>query len=154
MQFSSPVEIYVEYQDFIETWCQKLNISQAWCVAKIWTESKGDPKACRYEAHISDSSYGLTQVLWTTAQWIRDKLGATYIDSPNDLYDENINIEYGLRFFRFQLDRYDECYLMAEAAYNAGSARFVNDWHVKKVAKVVKELKENPKYKELHRRDK
>lgn len=153
MQLSSALDCYVEYQEFIEFYCNELQISQAWCVAKIWIESKGDPKAYRYEKKINDASYGALQILWGTAQWIRDKLGATYIDSPEQLYDVKINIEYGLRYFRYQLDRYDGCYQMAEAAYNSGSAWFVNDKHVKKVVKVVRELKENKKYKELHRRD-
>jgi len=150
----SSLACYLEYQDYIEYWCKELKISQAWVVSIIWQESKGDQRAYRSEPRINDASFGLMQILWSTAQWIRDNLEATRIESKEELYDPKINIEYGTRYFKYQLDRYKGCYACATAAYNSGTRYFTNNGYVRQVQKVSDELKKNERYQEIHRRDK
>jgi len=154
MQFSSALDCYLEYQNFIEYWCNELQVSQAFVSAVIWEESKGDPNAYRAEPHLKDASRGLMQILWGTAVWIRDNLGATYINNPEQLFDEKMNIEYGARYLRYQLLRYQNCKRCAYAGFNGGSAKFVNNFQVSKVERTYSKLIKDKDYINLHRRNK
>lgn len=107
--------------------------------AVIWVESRGDPKAQRYERKIDDSSYGVMQVLLGTAIEMGFKGGAP------ELLDPAANMHYGCRYLTKQLKRYGGDIPSAIAAYNAGGAykrrgRFVNQSHVDKVMRAYNSL--------------
>lgn len=84
--------------------------------AVIAAESSWKPDAYRYEAHLDDASYGLMQVLYSTAQ----DMG--YTGPPDGLFDPATNIRYGTKYLRWLMDRFDDLWVVV-AAYNAGPGR-------------------------------
>lgn len=115
----------------------KYNIEPAWIKAHIKAESNWDVNASRFEAHKSDASWGLMQLLLATA---REVLG-----NPNltitQLTQPRVNIEAGTKFLS-QLWRRFGNMRDAIAAYNAGSPRidkktgkYINQGYVDKVTK-------------------
>lgn len=93
--------------------------------AVIQIESKGDPNAKRWEAHLRQYSYGLGQLLGTTAREIEKnhpelpKLGKSQKDLERNLLDPEINRLYTETHYRDQFEAYKDPFL-AVAAYNAG----------------------------------
>lgn len=79
-------------------------------------ESTWNPNAKREEPKINDASYGLMQVLYTTAK----KLG--YTGPPEGLFDPSTNINLGTKLL-FQLWSKYHNWTDVIAAYNAGVAR-------------------------------
>lgn len=61
-------------------------------------ESSFDPSAYRFEAALNDASYGLMQVLYSTA---RDR---GYSGAPEGLYDPMTNIRIGMRQLKWSWD--------------------------------------------------
>lgn len=101
--------------------------------AVIAAESNFNPNALRNEPQIQDASRGLMQVLFATAQ----QMG--YSGAPEGLFDPETNIEYGTRYLKWQLHRYNGQTPFAVAAYNSGTARrrpdgrFINYAYVDRV---------------------
>lgn len=86
--------------------------------AQVAAESSFDPRAFRKEPGPPEQgSYGLLQVLWTTA---RGDLG--YTGDPEGLYDPPTNLELGVRYLR-RLIKVFKDYRLALAAYNCGPGR-------------------------------
>jgi len=112
--------------------------------AVIWVESRGNPKAKRYEKAIDDYSYGLMQVTYSTAKYLG------YKGPPEGLLDVKTNLHYGTYYLAKQLMRYEGDVAKAVAAYNAGSAQYVgkkfkNQSYVDKVLKAYWALLEEAK---------
>ena len=114
--------------------------------AVMRAESNFDPNAVRHEpyvAHIGgpDASYGLMQTLYSTAR----ELG--YTGTPEGLFNPGVSIEYGTRYLKRQLVRYNGDTEKAIAAYNAGSARrtasgkWSNQAYVDRVLRFFHELR-------------
>lgn len=100
------------------------SVDPALIKAVIKAESNFNPRAFRHEPFVPhlggpDASYGLMQTLYTTAR----ELG--YSGAPEGLFNPETSIEYGTRYLKRQLLRYDGDTEKAIAAYNAGSARKV-----------------------------
>jgi soluble lytic murein transglycosylase-like protein len=68
-------------------------------LATITIESGFNPAAYRYEAHLRDASYGLMQVLWSTAREMDPSL-----TDPAQLYDPETNIRVGMLYQRWTWD--------------------------------------------------
>lgn len=107
--------------------------------AVIWVESRGDPKAKRYERKIDDSSFGVMQILLGTAV----EMG--FEGEAPELLDPAVNMHFGCKYLTKQLKRYGGHIPSAIAAYNAGGAykrkgRFVNQYHVDKVMAAYRSL--------------
>ena len=58
------------------------DITPQMLTAIAWIESTGNTAAQRYEPALNDSSYGLCQVLLSTANWLYNDLGATALGEP------------------------------------------------------------------------
>lgn len=89
----------------------------------IKQESNWDVNASRYEAHLNDSSWGLMQVLLSTA---KSTLGNDSLTIAQ-LINPETNVTAGTKFIASQLKRYNGNVRDAIAAYNAGSARKTQD---------------------------
>jgi len=105
-----------------------------WAEPALWREANGDvqvytllkgliaresawnPGAFRWEAALNDGSYGLMQVLLSTA---KDALGNRSL-TPSDLFIPDTNIAAGAAYLRYQLGRYGDA-RRAVSAYNCGS---------------------------------
>lgn len=75
-------------------------IDLAMVTAMVEIESGFRRKAYRYEAHISDASYGLMQVLFRTAKWLRDDMryNAFPLESGEAMYDPAVGIYFGCAY--------------------------------------------------------
>lgn len=88
------------YGEIIKQVAEKYHIDSQLIFATIMTESEGDPKAYRYEYHIGDASYGLGQILYTTA------LGMGFTGSAEELYRPEVNIDLIAKYHKNTLDNY------------------------------------------------
>jgi len=82
----------------------------------IARESAWNPGAFRAEPAINDASYGLMQVLLSTAKSATGNQNLT----PSDLFIPDVNIDAGSRYLKGQLSRYGDA-RRAVSAYNCGS---------------------------------
>jgi hypothetical protein len=80
----------------------------------ILTESSGKKDATRYEPHLDDYSYGLMQILYTTAK----TLG--FDGEPEELLDPLTNIAWGSELIAKQQYKNLGDPVLTAAAYNAG----------------------------------
>ena len=98
----------------------KYNVPEALIKAVITVESNWDVNASRYEVGMKDASWGLMQVLLSTAREVLGKPGLT----TTELLNPKTNIEAGTAYLARQLKRYGGNIPDARAAYNAGTANF------------------------------
>lgn len=118
-----------------KTWGLPANLIKA----VIWVESNGVMNATRFEESVQEYSYGLMQVLWTTA------LEMGFTGERKDLLQASPNIFWGSKYLSQQLRRYNGNVSSAVAAYNAGSVfmeggKYVNQGYVDKVLKIYRSL--------------
>jgi len=97
--------------------------------AIIQIESNGNPRASRHEPHLNDASYGLGQLLTSTAKDLEKKypelprLGETKKEIAKNLCNPEVNKEYTKKYFSELLKLYEEdpnAPELAVAAYNSG----------------------------------
>lgn len=114
---------------------EKYGVPTALIKATIKQESNWNVSASRFEAHKTDASWGLMQILLATA---KETLGNNEL-SITQLLNPSINIETGTKFLAKQLARYKGNMMDAIAAYNAGSAKkdengvYINNAYVQAV---------------------
>ncbi len=102
------------YNDIIDKNAVVHGVPAALIKALIAKESSFNPNAKKYEAHLNDSSWGLMQILFRSAQ----TLG--YTGKPEGLTDPKINIYYGTYHLANNLKIAGGKIDVAVAAYNAG----------------------------------
>ena len=106
------------YDDLIREVADRHNIDWLLVKAQVAAESSFDPKAFRKEPGPPEQgSYGLLQVLWTTAT---GDLG--YRGRPEGLFDPRTNLELGVKYLQRLLRVFGD-WRLARAAYNAGPGR-------------------------------
>lgn len=131
----------LSYLTIIESASKYYKISSAMIASIIHQESHGD-----YAALGRDGEIGLMQIIPDTAHMMG------FRGDPQELYNPSINIFTGVKYLRFQLDRYGNLLDMI-AAYNAGSVKkkrdgaYINLSYVANVASVL-----YPRYVKLIRR--
>lgn len=95
-------KVWEDYGEIIKQVAQKYNLDPQLIFATIMTESEGNPESYRYEPHIDDASYGLGQILYSTAV----SLGFT--GKPEDIYRPEIAIDLIGKFHKNTIDTYGE----------------------------------------------
>lgn len=103
----------IEYKEMVYQYSQELNIDPMLTFAIIKTESDFDERAKSRSGAI-----GLMQLMESTAKEQAEKLEMEY--SKEMLYDPETNLKLGLNYFDTLLDYYNQNYILAFAAYNAG----------------------------------
>jgi soluble lytic murein transglycosylase-like protein len=98
----------------LDEWASRYGLDRALVYGLVAHESGFNPQAYRAEIGIGDASYGLTQVLYRTAQ------AEGYSGPPSGLFDPTTNLHYGLSYLRRMLDRFNSYEPTALAAYNGG----------------------------------
>jgi len=109
-------------EPIIQEMGRKYNVEPALIKAHIKAESNWDVNASRFEAHKGDASWGLMQLLLSTARGVLDIPDLT----TTQLINPRINIEAGTKFILSNLNRFGNM-RDAIAAYNAGSPRLGKD---------------------------
>jgi len=120
---------------------KKHAVDPALIKAIVAAESNFNPKAHRNEPKINDASYGLMQTLLGTARWMG------YTGPSDGLYVPENSIEFGTRYLKHQLVRYNGQTRFAVAAYNSGTAyqkengQFSNQPYVDRVMRYYDQFK-------------
>ena len=110
----------IKYEEYIYKYSKKLDIDPFLALAIIKTESNF------VEDCISRSgAIGLMQIMEDTAKEQTEKMGITYYEGMLKNPEENIKI--GLNYFKSLSKYFNENYVLAFAAYNAGIGN-VDKW--------------------------
>lgn len=104
----------LKYQNEVNAASQSYGVDKSLIYAVIRTESGFDPEA---DSRVGAS--GLMQLMPTTFEWLQTYYDGEITMDADKLLDPKINIDYGTKFLKFLLERY-ESEQAAIAAYNAG----------------------------------
>ncbi|MDD4376053.1 MAG: lytic transglycosylase domain-containing protein [Clostridia bacterium] len=111
----------IKYNDYVQEAASINKVDPNLIYAIIKQESKFDPKVIS-----NKDAKGLMQVMESTAKEVAADID--YIDEDNlDLFNPEINIAIGSKYYRWLLDRYDGNMRLALCAYNAGPGN-VDKW--------------------------
>ena len=132
-----------EYSEYVNKYAEINNIDPMWIYAIIKVESNFNK-----DATSGSGAKGLMQLMDSTATEISKHIELADFES-NMLYDPEINIMLGTRYFVELLDRYDNNYYIAIAAYNAGIGN-VDNWISKGTINTDGSDIENIPYKETN----
>lgn len=114
-------KVYIKpYNDVVKEIAYKYQIEENMIYAMIKVESKFNQNVVS-KAHAK----GLMQIVDSTAMEVSEKIGIENF-SPSMLYEPDVNIEIGTKYFKMLLDKYDDVRL-ALIAYNAGQGN-VDKW--------------------------
>ena len=103
--------------DNINYWANQYMLPTALVMGIIAQESGFNSLAKRYEPKLDTSSYGLTQILYTTAK----DMGFT--GDEDSLFDDNVNLKFALKYLKKQYDKYNQNIQDTISAYNLGTAK-------------------------------
>lgn len=109
--------VWQRYGQYIRQASEKYDLDPNLIFATIMIESGGNTYAIRQEPRLNDASYGLGQLLYSTAK------GLGYTGTPTGLYDPAVNIDLIARYHRRNYDHYQASLTPEEltVAYNTGS---------------------------------
>ena len=102
-----------KYEEYVYKYSEELNIDPMLTFAIIKTESNFDEKI-----ESKSGAIGLMQLMDKTAQEQAEKLKIEY--TKEMLYDPETNLKLGLNYFNMLFDYFNQNYVLAFAAYNAG----------------------------------
>ena len=103
----------IKYEEYVYKYSEELEIDPMLTLAIIKTESN-----FREDAVSSSGAIGLMQLMESTAKEQARKLNIGY--TKEILYDAETNLKIGLNYFNTLLDYYNQNYILAFTAYNAG----------------------------------
>ena len=107
--------------EIVKTEASKNNIDPYLVMAIIKTES-----GFKNEATSNKEAKGLMQIMDTTAHDVNSEIKVVD-DVNNNLYDENVNIALGCKYFSNLINKYNGNLYIAICAYNAGMGN-VDKW--------------------------
>lgn len=90
------------YGDIIDEVAKKYDIDPQLIFATIMTESEGNPSAYRFEEQLNDASYGLGQILYTTA------VNLGFDGAPEEIYKPEIGIDLIGLYHKNTIETYGE----------------------------------------------
>lgn len=103
----------IQYEGYVYNYSKELEIDPMLTFAIIKTESNFDKNVVSKSGAI-----GLMQLMESTAKEQAQKLNIEY--SKEKLFNPETNLKIGLNYFNTLLDYYNQNYILAFAAYNAG----------------------------------
>ena len=127
------------YDNIVEEYGLELNLDNNFILALILAESGFNRRA-----HSIANAYGLMQIVPGTARAIADKLNFSG-SLPMDLFEPDININFGTYYLNSLLKQFDHQREYALAAYNAGPHR-VQRWKTFKFSDDIDFFVENIEY--------
>lgn len=110
------------YFDIVKKEATKNNLDPYIILSIIKTESKFNTMAIS-----SKDAKGLMQIMDKTAEDINQKENIVNDISKLNIYDENINITLGCKYFKYLVDKYNGNSYIAICAYNAGMGN-IDKW--------------------------
>ena len=110
----------LKYTEYVEKYSKEYNIDSYIIYAIIKAESNFNENA-----KSKSDAIGIMQIMELTAKEIADKME---LDITNEiLYEPELNIQLGIKYFASLLEKYNNNYSMAIIAYNAGIGN-VDKW--------------------------
>lgn len=106
-----------QYSGFVERCCEEFGVEPELVYAVIHTESGFDPNA-----RSQVGAMGLMQIMPDTFLWLQRGLPPEQPMEPEELYDPEVNIRYGV-YFLSRLKEQFGSETLAVAAYHAGQNR-------------------------------
>lgn len=103
-----------KYNEYVEKYALEYGIDSMLVYAIIKAESNFKP-----DIKSSSNAMGLMQLMEETAIETADKIGIEYTEGC--LYDPETNIRLGIKYYSELLEEYDNNYMLALTAYNAGT---------------------------------
>ena len=103
----------IKYEEYVYKYSEESDIDPMLTFAIIKTESN-----FREDAVSKSGAIGLMQLMESTANEQAKKLNMEY--TTESLYNAEINLKIGLNYFNTLLDYYNQNYILAFTAYNAG----------------------------------
>ena len=110
----------LKYSEYVEKYAKEYNIDKYLVYAIIKAESNFEE-----EAKSASNAIGLMQIMEATAMETANKIDLDV--SENDLFNPELNIKIGLKYFTTLLEKYNNNYNLAIIAYNAGIGN-VDKW--------------------------
>lgn len=110
-----------EYSEYVNKYAEEYNIDSMWIYAIIKVESNFNK-----DATSNSGAKGLMQLMDSTADEMAKKVGIKDFKSEM-LFEPEINIRLGAKYFEELLTKYSGNYYLAIAAYNGGIGN-VDQW--------------------------
>ena len=110
----------LKYSEYVERYAEEYNIDKYLVYAIIKAESNFEE-----EAKSTSNAIGLMQIMEATAFETANKIDLDV--SEDDLFNPELNIKIGLKYFTSLLEKYNNNYNLAIIAYNAGIGN-VDKW--------------------------
>ena len=101
-------------------------------LAIVYIESDFKRGLIEKEINVNDYSIGLTQMRRDTARWIGKYKNLTDAEIERRLLIPSINMRLGIKYFCWQINRYDGNFKRAVSAYNAGTYTKANAYYYKR----------------------
>jgi len=110
----------LKYSEYVEKYAKEYDVDKylVYAIIKVESNFKEDAKS-------ASDAIGLMQIMEATAFETANKMGL-YI-SEKDLFNPELNIKIGLKYFISLLEKYNHNYNLAIIAYNAGIGN-VDKW--------------------------
>lgn len=110
----------LKYNEYVEKYSAEYGIDSMLVYAIIKAESNFNPNT-----KSTSNAMGLMQLIEQTAIETAGKIGIEYTEGC--LYDPETNINLGIKYYSQLLNEYDNNYMLALTAYNAGTGN-VKKW--------------------------
>ena len=137
-------QIYpTDYSEYVYKYSEQYNIDPLLMFSLIKAESNFDTNGVS-----SSKAVGLMQLMDSTDEQVAKNINIEY-NSDTTLYNPEENIQLGIKYFSELMKYYNENYILALAAYNAGIGN-VNNWIDKGIIKIDGSDAENIPWKETN----
>ena len=103
-----------KYSEYVYRYSKEYNVDPTLVFAIIKAESNFNPNVVS-----SSNAIGLMQLMDRTAEEIARKLEINFVEGKS-LYNPELNIQLGTKYFSNLMKEYNNNYLLALTAYNAG----------------------------------
>ena len=104
-----------DYEEYVLKYSKEYDIDPRFIFAIINTESHFDPKATS-----NVGAKGLMQIMEDAYNWIKFRMDDERDHTYDDIYDPELNIQYGTYMLKYLYDKFDNSYELAAAAYHGG----------------------------------
>ncbi len=132
-----------DYAEFVYKYSEKYDVDPLLIFSLIKAESNFNENVIS-----SSKAMGLMQLMDSTAQQVAKNINLEY-NSNTTLYNPEDNIQLGIKYFSELIEYYNQNYILALAAYNAGIGN-VNNWIEKGIIKEDGSDAENIPFKETN----
>lgn len=111
-----------KYEEYVLKYSKEYDIDPRYIFAIINTESHFDPNATS-----EVGARGLMQIMEDAYDWIKFRMDDKREHTYDDMYEPELNIQYGTYMLKYLYDKFDNSYELAAAAYHGGM-NAVDSW--------------------------